>query len=47
MVAVDGKTYAAGQAAECAPASESLSTHGAGSPIVTGAGANVIIHVEK
>lgn len=47
VVAINGKTYASGQTADCAPASVNVSTHGVGSPIVTGAGAKVIIHTDR
>lgn len=47
VVVVNGKTYAPGQSADCAPASTNISTDGAGSPIVTGAGSKVTISVEK
>lgn len=45
-VIVNGKTYEPGQNADCVPSQNNMSTHGVGSPIVTGKGATVIIHTE-
>ncbi|MEC4242241.1 MULTISPECIES: hypothetical protein [Pseudomonas] len=47
VVVVNGKTYAPGQNANCVPGTYKISTHGAGSPIVTGAGARVTSTVER
>ncbi|HGM4435011.1 TPA: hypothetical protein ACKPIN_003512 [Pseudomonas aeruginosa] len=47
VVVINGKTYAPGQNADCVPGSTTISTHGAGSPIVTGAGAKVTSTVER
>ncbi|HCD6685276.1 TPA: hypothetical protein NDU59_002883 [Pseudomonas aeruginosa] len=47
VVVIDGKTYSAGQSADCIPESGDLSTHGANSPIVTGSGAKVIIRTDR
>ncbi|HBO8747615.1 TPA: hypothetical protein L5C20_006708 [Pseudomonas aeruginosa] len=47
VVVVDGKTFSAGQSADCMPGSGDLSTHGANSPIVTGSGAKVIIRTDR
>ncbi|HDS1721747.1 hypothetical protein NPS53_09555 [Pseudomonas putida] len=47
VVVIDGKTYTAGQGADCAPASSSISTLGVSSPIVTGAGAKVTSSVVR
>lgn len=47
VVVVNGKTFTPEQATNCEPASQGIATHGAGSPIVTGAGAKVIITVDR
>lgn len=47
VVVVNGKTYEPGQNADCVPGAAKISTHGAGSPIVTGAGARVTSTVER
>lgn len=47
VVVISGKTYASGQNADCVPGSATISTHGAGSPIVTGAGAKVTSTVDR
>lgn len=47
VVVVNGKSHPPVQIAGCDPSSGNVSTHGAGSPIVTGAGAKVTIKIER
>lgn len=47
-VTINGKAVGPGQTADCAPAAPTaLTTHGANSPIVTGAGSTLIITTDR
>lgn len=46
IVVIDGNSVTPGDSVDCDPTSAHMETHGAGSPIVTGAGAQVIIRTD-